>query len=98
MVKIQNSVSSALGTRFNELQKELSSRLQLSVDESPTKQQNDKAWLWVAVAAEFAVFGVIMTRQRKALKALIGDYSGIVINRDPARFRFSNRVFPQNFQ
>lgn len=45
MVKIQKTVSRALETPYNELQKELAAQPQLCVDESPTKQQNDKAWL-----------------------------------------------------
>ncbi len=50
-----------------------SQQRQLFVDESPTKQKNTKAWLWVAVAPMFAVFGIFPNRKRTSLKALIGN-------------------------
>ena len=77
-VKIQNVVSHALAEPYEQLRKELENQTQLFVDESPTKQHPSKAWLWVAVAPLFAVFGIFLSRKRDALKALVGNYSGIV--------------------
>ena len=79
-VKIQNRVSDALAQPYEELRSELQNQKQLFVDESPTKQNKSKAWLWVAVAPWFAVFGIFLTRKRAALQALVGNYSGIIIN------------------
>ena len=79
-VKIQNRVSDALAQPYEELRSELQNQEQLFVDESPTKQKKSKAWLWVAVAPWFAVFGIFLTRTRAALQALVGNYSGIIIN------------------
>lgn len=83
--KIQNTVSNALEQPYLELQKQLEKQEQLFVDESPTKQNKLKAWLWVAVASSFAVFGIFLNRKRTSLKQLIGDYSGIIINCDRAK-------------
>jgi len=88
MVKIQNRVSDALAQPYQELRGELENQKQLFVDESPTKQNKKKAWLWVAVAPWFAVFGIFLTRKRAALKALVGNYSGIIINCDRAKMYF----------
>ena len=67
------------------LQTELANQSQLYVDESPTKQHKAKAWLWVAVAPMFAVFGIFANRSRESLVALIGDYSKIILNCDRAK-------------
>jgi transposase len=84
-VKIQNLVSDALSEPYCQLQAELATQRQLYVDESPTKQHNAKAWLWVAVAPMFAVFGIFANRSRESLVALIGDYSKMILNCDRAK-------------
>ena len=84
-VKIQNLVSDALSEPYCQLQTELANQSQLYVDESPTKQHKAKAWLWVAVAPMFAVFGIFANRSRESLVALIGDYSKIILNCDRAK-------------
>ena len=90
-VKIQNRVSDALAQPYEELCSELQNQEQLFVDESPTKQKKSKAWLWVAVAPLFAVFGIFLTRKRAALQALVGNYSGIIINCDRAKMYFNGK-------
>ena len=90
-VKIQKIVARALVIPYEQLRSELCKQPQLFVDESPTKQKHDKAWLWVAVASTFAVFGVFMTRKRESLKKLIGDYSGIILNCDRAKMYFDGK-------
>ena len=56
-VKIQTLVSQAVAAPYEQLRGELETQSQLFVDESPTK-----AWLWVAVAPMFAVFGIFGNR------------------------------------
>ena len=90
-VKIQNMVSDALDTPYEQLRGELSKQPQLFVDESPTKQKTHKAWLWVAVAPMFAVFGIFLNRKRESLQALIGDYSGVILNCDRAKMYFDGK-------
>ena len=91
IVKIQGRVSEALAAPYEELRSELQNEKQLFVDESPTKQNKSKAWLWVAVAPMFAVFGIFLSRKREALKQLVGDYSGIIINCDRAKMYFDGK-------
>lgn len=79
-VKIQNRVSDALATPYQELRDALNGQKQLFVDESPTKEKTTKAWLWVVVAPLFAVFGIFANRIRESLVSLIGDYKGIILN------------------
>ncbi len=87
-VKIQNIVSDSLAAPYEQLRSELSKQKQLFVDESPTKQKNAKAWLWVAVAPMFAVFGIFLNRKRTSLQALVGDYWNIILNCDRAKMYF----------
>lgn len=84
-VKIQKLVGKALADPYEQLRCELAKQEQLFVDESPTKQKDQKAWLWVAAAATFAVFGVFLSRKRDSLRKLIGDYSNIILNCDRAK-------------
>jgi len=84
-VKIQNLVSDAIAVPYEQLRGELEKQPQLFVDESPTKEKKKKAWLWVAVAPMFAVFGIFGNRSRESLVSLIGDYSGIILNCDRAK-------------
>ena len=90
-VKIQNLVSDALAAPYEQLRSELSSQKQLFVDESPTKQKDEKAWLWVAVAPMFAVFGVFLSRGRESLRQLVGDYSDVLLNCDRAKMYFDGK-------
>ncbi len=84
-VKIQNLVSDAIASPYEELRGQLASQKQLFVDESPTKEKNTKAWLWVAVAPMFTIFGIFGNRKRESLVSLIGDYRGIILNCDRAK-------------
>lgn len=84
-VKIQNLVSDAIAAPYEQLRGTLQKQWQLFVDESPTKEKGAKAWLWVAVAQAFAVFGIFANRARESLVSLIGDYSGIILNCDRAK-------------
>jgi len=87
-VTIQKIVSASLAAPYEQLRSELSQQKQLFVDESPTKQKNTKAWLWVAVAPMFAVFGIFLNRKRDSLKALVGNYQDIILNCDRAKMYF----------
>lgn len=84
-VKIQNLVSRAVAGSYEQLRGELEKQPQLFVDESPTKEKQSKAWLWVAVAKTFAVFGIFGNRSRESLVSLVGDYSGVILNCDRAK-------------
>ena len=90
-VKIQNRVSEALAAPQEQLRSELQNQPQLFIDESPTKQNKSKAWLWVAVAPLFAVFGIFLSRKREALQQLVGNYDGIIINCDRAKMYFDGK-------
>ncbi|MEZ6118529.1 MAG: hypothetical protein R3C28_18455 [Pirellulaceae bacterium] len=48
-------------------------------------ENRNKAWLWVAVAPLFAVFGIFADRSRDSLVSLVGNYQGIILNCDRAK-------------
>jgi transposase len=84
-VKMQNQVSAALAAPYEELQKELEKQDQVFMDESPTKQANQKAWLWTAVAPLFAVFAIFSNRKGEALPKLLGNAFQGIVNCDRAK-------------
>ncbi len=84
-VKMQNQVAAALQAPYEQLKDELGNQGQLFMDESPTKQANQKAWLWTAVAPLFAVFAIFSSRKGDALPKLLGAAFAGIINCDRAK-------------
>ena len=84
-VKMQNQVTAALDQPYDELKQSLADEKHLNMDESPTKQGNQKAWLWTAVAAKIAVFAIFSSRKATALPKLVGDSFSGIINCDRAK-------------
>jgi transposase len=84
-VKMQNQVAAAIEIPYEQLKDELGKHAQLFMDESPTKQANQKAWLWTAVAPLFAVFAIFSSRKGEALPKLLGDCFTGIINCDRAK-------------
>ena len=78
-VKIQNQVTAALRPSYEELAAELPTQEHLNIDETATKEENGKAWLWTFVARMFTVFAVRATREATALGDFLGEkFHGIV--------------------
>ena len=78
-VKIQNQVTAALRPSYEALAAELPTQEQLNIDETATKEENGKAWLWTFVAQMFTVFAVRATREATALGVFLGErFRGIV--------------------
>ena len=78
-VKMQQQVAQALEAPYGELKAALAEQPQVHMDESPTKEANQKAWLWTAVAQMFAVFAIFPSRAGTAVGKLLSDgYTGIV--------------------
>ncbi len=84
-VKMQNQVAAAIQVPYEQLTNELGKQDQLFMDESPTKQANQKAWLWTAVAPLFAVFAIFSSRKGDALPKLLGNSFTGIINCDRAK-------------
>lgn len=78
-VKIQNQVTEAARPSYDELVAALPTQGHLNADETGTKENNTKAWLWTFVASVFTVFAVRATRAATAVDQLITNtFSGIV--------------------
>jgi transposase len=89
VVKLQNQATAALRPCYEELAAELPEEKQLGIDETPTKQGPDKAWLWTAVATTFTVFALRTTRAATVLTELLGTAYGGVVNCDRAKMFYS---------
>jgi transposase len=78
-VKIQNQVTAALQPSYAELAAALPTQEHLNIDETATKEENGKAWLWTFVAGMFTVFAVRATREATALGVFLGEkFRGVV--------------------
>jgi len=78
-VKIQNQVTAAVRPSYEALAAELPVQEHLNIDETPTKQENGKSWLWAFVARMFTVFTIRPTREATALTVFLGEkFRGIV--------------------
>ena len=72
-VKIQNQVTEALRPSYEALAAELPTQEHLNIDETATKEENGKAWLWTFVARLFTVFAVRATREATALSVFLTE-------------------------
>lgn len=93
VVNLQNLGTSALRPCFHELVEALPKQASLNIDETPTKQQTRKAWLWTFVADTFTVFNLRLSRNAAVLHDWLRlDYDGVVgCDRARMYFCFSRR-------
>ncbi len=78
-VKMQTQVTAAARPAYEELAAELPTQEHVNADETATKEQNGKAWLWTFVARMFTVFAVRATREATAVDDLLtADFRGVV--------------------
>lgn len=79
VVKMQTLVSEALTQPHEDLRTALQSEFTVHMDETPTKQKNEKAWMWVATSCRIAVFAIFSSRAATAISHLLGEgFRGIV--------------------
>jgi transposase len=78
-VKMQSQVTAAARPAYEGLTAALPEQEHVNADETGTKEQNGKAWLWTFVAPRFSVFAVRATRAATAVDDLLTDaFHGIV--------------------
>jgi transposase len=78
-VKMQAQVTAAARPAYEQLAAELRGQEHINADETPTKEENGKAWLWTFVARMFTVFAVRATREATAVDELLtADFRGVV--------------------
>lgn len=84
-VKIQKRVTAAVREAYEELAAKLPTEEHVNADETATKEENGKAWLWTFVARLFTVFTVRPTRAATAVDELLTDAFGGVVTCDRAK-------------
>ena len=78
-VKIQNQVTDALRPAYEALAAQLPTQEQLNIDETATKEENGKAWLWTFVARMFTVFAVRPRARPRRSSVFLGEkFRGVV--------------------
>ena len=95
-VNMQTRVAAALEQPYEDLRSRLENEPQVFMDETPTKQANEKAWLWTAVTSAFAVFAVFSSRAATALPKLLGDEFKGIINCDRAKMYWRAKRLHRN--
>lgn len=79
MVILQNRAAEAVLPAYNELAEKLTSEPMLNIDESPTKEGDNKAWVWTFVATNYTYFVCATSRAAEVAKNVLGaDYDGII--------------------
>ena len=79
VVKLQNQATAALRPAYEELVAALPEEPVVGMDETPTKEANQKAWLWTAVAGKFTTFAVRPSREGTAVSEWLGnEFAGVV--------------------
>jgi transposase len=79
-VKMQSQATSAVQPAYEELAAQLPAQDYVNADETATKEQNGKAWLWTFVARMFTVFTVRPTREATAVDDFLTNaFHGIVM-------------------
>ena len=89
VVKLQRQATTALRPTYDQLAGQLPAQTALGIDETPTKERRDKAWLWGFVAATITVFTVRTTRAATVLGELLTDRFRGVVTCDRARMYWS---------
>jgi transposase len=89
-VKMQTLVTAAVRPAYEELAAQLPAQERLSIDESPTKEGNSKAWVWTMVASAFTVFAVRTTKAATVLRELLTTGFHGIINCDRAKVYWSS--------
>ena len=80
VVKLQNQATAAVRPAYEELVAALPEEPVVGMDETPTKESNRKAWLWIAAAREFTTFAVRGSREGTAVSEWLGEsFAGVVM-------------------
>ncbi len=85
LVVLQNRAADAVRPAYDELARQLPHEPVLHLDESPTKQGQAKAWVWVFVAATFTYFACRTSRGAEVPQQVLGATFDGVIHCDRAR-------------
>jgi len=89
VVKLQDQASAALEEPYEQLKAKLPAEPVVGMDETPTREQNQKSWLWTCVAKQFSVFRVRPNRKADAIHDLLGEDFAGVVGCDRAKMYFS---------
>ncbi len=77
--KAWEETSAAVAEPYQELEQALPKQLVLNVDETGSRTNGDKRWLWAFVAPCFVFFTIVEHRHRDVLRRLLGlNFAGVL--------------------
>jgi transposase len=81
VVKMQSLATKAVQPAYKQLERALPKQDVLYIDETPTSEQNNNAWIWVAVAPTFTFFAVRLTKAASVIHELLTlEFNGTVVS------------------
>lgn len=94
--KLEKQVAAALEAPVEEAAEYVKNQPVVYADETSWREENGKAWLWVAVTPAVTVFRIAKSRGKKAAKALLGEsFAGRVITDRWAAYGWIEDLFRQ---
>lgn len=79
--RLEKRCQQAIAPSVTEAQAYVSQQAVVHMDETGWREENNKAWLWVAATTWVAVFQIWRTRGSKVAKALLGEqFSGYLVS------------------
>lgn len=73
VVRHQQQTSNAVAAACEQLVRLIPQQHAICADETPTRQQNQNAWIWKVAATTFTVFRIRLTKAACVIKELLGD-------------------------
>jgi transposase len=79
LAKQVEKASRSLKESYESLVKGLKEAPSINIDETGWKREGKQEWIWCFKTEKLAVFRVSFSRGHEVLKAMLGDYRGIII-------------------
>jgi transposase len=79
-VKLQNRATAALQPCYRELCAALPAAAVVNLDETGTRQQGKRSWIWVGATRTFTLFAIRLSRSASVVKQLLGEtFEGTIV-------------------
>ena len=78
IVNVESGTSRAAASVYREARDQIQKSTSIWTDETGWFQPGTRPWLWVAASGELSLFQLSLSRSSKALKHLLGNYSGFL--------------------
>ena len=78
IINVESGTSRAAASVYREVRDQIQKSLSIWTDETGWFHPGTRPWLWVAASEDLTLFQLSLSRSSKALRHLLGDYSGFL--------------------